>query len=87
LRWFRRQLFERDWERGREHYEHSAGFEYAERQRAQCTVATCESRADVVRYSWFTGRMNNDVHFTSLLGTAGQLTDLGKLYISLPYTK
>jgi hypothetical protein len=49
-------------------------------------VATCESRADVVRYAWFTGRMSNDVHFTSLLGTAGQLTDLGKLYLSLPYT-
>ena len=49
-------------------------------------VATCESRADVVRYAWFTGRMSNDVHFTSLMGTAGQLTDLGKLYLSLPYT-
>jgi hypothetical protein len=49
-------------------------------------VATCESRADVFRYAWFTGRMSNDVHFTSLLGTPGQLTDLGKLYLSLPYT-
>lgn len=49
-------------------------------------VATCESRADVVRYAWFTGRVNNDVHFDSLLGTPGQLTDLGKLYLSLPYT-
>jgi len=49
-------------------------------------VATCESRADVVRYAWFTGRWSNDTHFTSLLSTAGQLTDLGKLYISLPYT-
>ena len=49
-------------------------------------VATCESRADVVRYAWFTGRWNNDVHFTSLLSTPGQLTDLGKLYLTLPYT-
>lgn len=29
--------------------------------------------------------MNNDVHFTSLLGDPGKLTDLGKLYLSLPY--
>ena len=49
-------------------------------------VATCESRADVVRYAWFTGRWNSDVHFTSLLNTPGQLTDLGKLYLTLPYT-
>jgi Glycosyl hydrolase catalytic core len=58
------------------------------KQEAQMTdmVATCESRADVFRYAWFTGRLNNDVHFTSLLGTPGQLTDLGKLYLSLPYT-
>jgi hypothetical protein len=50
-------------------------------------VNTCETRSDVFRYAWFTGRWNNDVHFTSLLGTPGQLTDLGKLYLSLPYTK
>ena len=58
------------------------------KQEAQMTdmVATCESRSDVFRYAWFTGRWNNDVHFTSLLSTAGQLTDLGKLYLSLPYT-
>jgi Glycosyl hydrolase catalytic core len=49
-------------------------------------VATCESRADVVRYAWFTGRVTNDVHFSSLLSTPGQLTDLGKLYLTLPYT-
>jgi len=48
-------------------------------------VSVCESRADVFRYAWFTGRFNNDVHFTSLLGNAGQLTELGKLYLSLPY--
>jgi Glycosyl hydrolase catalytic core len=57
------------------------------KQEAQMTdmVATCESRSDVFRYAWFTGRMSNDVHFTSLLSTAGQLTGLGKLYLSLPY--
>jgi hypothetical protein len=49
-------------------------------------VAICESRSDVFRYAWFTGRWSNDVHFTSLLSTPGQLTDLGKLYLSLPYT-
>ena len=58
------------------------------KQEAQMTdmVATCESRSDVFRYAWFTGRWSNDIHFTSLLSTPGQLTDLGKLYLSLPYT-
>jgi hypothetical protein len=49
-------------------------------------VATCESRSDVFRYAWFTGRMNNDVHYTSLLGAPGRLTGLGQLYLTLPYT-
>jgi hypothetical protein len=30
--------------------------------------------------------MNNDVHFTSLLAAPGQLTALGHLYLSLPYS-
>lgn len=47
-------------------------------------VATCESRSDVFRYAWFTGRLRPDTHYTSLLGATGQLTDLGKLYLSLP---
>lgn len=47
-------------------------------------VATCENRTDVFRYAWFTGRWSPDPHFTSLLGASGQLTDLGKLYLSLP---
>jgi hypothetical protein len=47
-------------------------------------VATCESRADVFRYAWFSGRVNPDPHFSSLLGATGALTDLGKLYLSLP---
>jgi len=56
------------------------------KQEAQMTdmVATCESRADVFRYAWFTGRMSPDPHFTSLLGDSGQLTPLGAEYISLP---
>jgi hypothetical protein len=56
-------------------------------QEAQMTdmVATCESRADVFRYAWFTGRYSPDPHYTSLLGTSGQLTGLGTLYLSLPY--
>lgn len=57
------------------------------RQAAQMRemVATCESRSDVFRYAWFTGRWNNDVHFTSLLNGSGQLTPLGELYLTLPY--
>jgi hypothetical protein len=56
------------------------------KQEVQMTdmVATCESRADVFRYAWFTGRMSPDPHFTSLLGDSGQLTPLGATYISLP---
>ena len=59
------------------------------KQAAQMTdmVALCESRPDVFRYAWFTGRRASDAHFTSLLGAnAGELTDLGKLYVSLPFT-
>jgi hypothetical protein len=59
------------------------------KQEAQMTdmVATCESRTDVFRYAWFTGRWSNDVHFTSLLGAApGELTGLGLLYLTLPYS-
>jgi hypothetical protein len=56
------------------------------KQESQMTdmVATCESRDDVFRYAWFTGRWNNDTHFTSLLDANGELTDLGKMYIALP---
>lgn len=57
------------------------------KQKAQMTemVAICENRDDVFRYAWFIGRMSPDPHFTSLLGANGQLTELGQLYISLPY--
>jgi Glycosyl hydrolase catalytic core len=51
----------------------------------QDMVATCESRADVFRYAWFTGRWSPDPHYTSLLGPPGQLTGLGSLYLTLPY--
>jgi Glycosyl hydrolase catalytic core len=49
-------------------------------------VNTCETRSDVFRYAWFTGRVNPDPHFDSLLGASGQLTALGQLYLTLPYT-
>lgn len=67
----------------------SAAIDTLAKQEAQMTdmVNTCETRADVFRYAWFTGRWSNDVHFTSLLGAnAGDLTDLGKLYLTLPFT-
>jgi O-glycosyl hydrolase len=57
-------------------------------QEAQMTdmVNTCETRTDVFRYAWFTGRVSPDPHFSSLLGASGQLTGLGQLYLTLPYT-
>jgi Glycosyl hydrolase catalytic core len=48
-------------------------------------VAVCEGRADVFRYAWFTGRLSPDPHFTSLLGADGELTELGRYYLSQPY--
>ncbi|WP_416762546.1 glycosyl hydrolase [Roseateles sp. So40a] len=56
------------------------------RQKAQMAemVQICESRTDVVRYAWFTGRWSPDPHFTSLLGASGALTELGQHYKSLP---
>ncbi|HUO34901.1 MAG TPA: glycosyl hydrolase [Candidatus Acidoferrum sp.] len=59
------------------------------KQEAQMTdmVATCESRVDVFRYAWFTGRISPDPHYTSLLAADGQLTGLGQLYITLPYSQ
>ena len=67
----------------------SAAIDTLAKQEAQMTdmVATCESRPDVFRYAWFTGRWASDAHFTSLLGAnPGDLTDLGKLYLTLPFT-
>jgi hypothetical protein len=57
------------------------------KQKAQMAemVKLCEDRADVFRYAWFTGRWDNDTHFTSLLGANGQLTELGQYYLGLPF--
>ena len=57
------------------------------RQKAQMSemVAVCESRGDVFRYAWFTGRWAPDPHFTSLLGASGELTELGRHYLTLPF--
>jgi hypothetical protein len=57
------------------------------KQKTQMTemVKVCEDRADVFRYAWFIGRMSPDPHFTSLLGADGVLSELGQLYVSLPY--
>jgi putative glycosyl hydrolase len=59
---------------------------YVAYRAAQMTdmVATCEGRADVFRYAWFTGRLDPDPHFSSLLEGDGRLTQLGTMYLSLP---
>jgi Glycosyl hydrolase catalytic core/Carbohydrate binding module (family 6) len=58
------------------------------KQEAQMTdmVNTCETRTDVFRYAWFTGRISPDPHFDSLLGATGQLTALGSEYLTLPHS-
>ena len=58
------------------------------KQKAQMAdmVATLEARPDVFRYAWFTGRWNSDAHFISLLGASGQLTELGRYYLALPFS-
>jgi hypothetical protein len=50
-------------------------------------VETCEARDDVMRYAWFIGRWSPDPHYTSLLGPAGELTAMGRLYLALPYAE
>ncbi|MCK7527929.1 MAG: glycoside hydrolase family protein [Ignavibacteriales bacterium] len=52
-------------------------------------VNICETRSDVFRYAWFIGRGSlPDSKYTYLFDpNPGQLNDLGKLYISLPFTK
>lgn len=47
-------------------------------------VAVCEGRSDVLRYAWFTGRLDNDVHCSSLLAAEGHLTELGERYLACP---
>lgn len=60
-----------------------------EKQAAQMTemVNICESRSDVFRYAWFIGRGTYpDTKYTYLFNpTPGELNDLGRLYLSLPY--
>jgi len=57
------------------------------KQQAQMTemVRTCEARADVFRYAWFTGRTGEDAHHSNLLAGPGELSELGRLYLTLPY--
>jgi hypothetical protein len=52
-------------------------------------VALCESRDDVFRYAWFIGRGSGaDSHHTYLFTqTPGELTDLGLVYVNLPYAE
>ncbi|GAB7128015.1 glycoside hydrolase family protein [Silvimonas sp. JCM 19000] len=65
----------------------SAQIDSVAKQEAQMAdmVHTLESRSDVFRYAWFTGRMSSDPHFDSLLGGSGQLTDLGSQYLAQPW--
>lgn len=52
-------------------------------------VNTCETRDDVFRYAWFIGRGGfPDSKFTYLFTpTDGELSELGRFYIQLPYKK
>lgn len=56
-------------------------------EQMQQMVSLCESRTDIFRYAWFYGRGNfPDNKFTYLFTAKdGELSDLGKLYIALPY--
>jgi len=56
-------------------------------QQMQEMVMLCESRADVFRYAWFSGRGFEGKYSNIFDADSGQLNDLGKLYISLPYIK
>lgn len=74
-----------NWHRG----DGSAEINTPAKQKAQMAamVAVCESRADVVHYAWFTGRMganDGDPHFTGLLAGNGVLTEVGQHYVALP---
>ncbi len=56
------------------------------KQKAYITEAVkyLENEPTIARYSWFSGR-NNEIPFINLLAPqSGVLTELGKLYISLP---
>lgn len=56
-------------------------------QQMEEMVSICESRDDVFRYAWFIGR-GAESKFTNLFtSNTGELNDLGKYYINLPYSK
>ena len=65
----------------------SAQIDTAAKQEAQMAdmVNTLETRSDVFRYAWFTGRMKDDPHFSTLLAADGVLTDLGRQYLARPW--
>lgn len=55
-------------------------------QQMQQMVSLCEARDDVFRYAWFIGRGAGE-HFSNLFNPGpGELNELGKLYINLPYS-
>ncbi|MCX6122026.1 MAG: glycosyl hydrolase [Ignavibacteriales bacterium] len=52
----------------------------------QSMVNTCETRSDVFRYAWFIGRgTGTDNHYSWLFTSTGQLSELGQLYLNLPF--
>jgi len=56
-------------------------------EQMQEMVAICENRDDVFRYAWFIGR-GFENRYTNLFNPSpGELNELGKMYISLPYSK
>jgi hypothetical protein len=59
-----------------------------ETQKKYMTAAVnyLENEPVIFRYAWFSGR-NSEIPFVNLLDSDGQLTELGRLYISLPPTK
>lgn len=54
-------------------------------EQMQQMVAICETREDVFRYAWFIGRGAEDRYSNLFNGSPGDLNDLGRLYINLPY--
>jgi len=48
-------------------------------------VAICENRDDVYRYAWFIGRGAEDKYTNLFNANSGELNDLGKYYLTLPY--
>ncbi|RKH48527.1 glycoside hydrolase family protein [Corallococcus llansteffanensis] len=45
-------------------------------------ITWLESEPSVERYAWFSGR-NNEIPAINLLGASGELTELGRLYVTL----